>query len=112
MNNLLEIQELINSYNFRNRIGMYLGEKNIHILNGFLHGFQYAEDLYGISKDQVHFLEGFHDYVAKYYDWYESTAGWKNIILKESDNDPARAVDEFFKLYDCFVMDRDKVTNQ
>jgi hypothetical protein len=106
MNKLPKIEQLITSTNFRTRIGMYLGEKNINTLKGFLDGIQYALDVYDLGTKREFFLEGFHDYVARYYGWHESTAGWKNILLKECNDDPVLSVDEFFKLYDFFSIEK------
>jgi len=47
-------------------------------------------------------FEKFNDWVASYYGWNESTAGWKNIILSESNNDEEKALKEFFNIFDKF----------
>ncbi|MGB4775443.1 MAG: hypothetical protein WBP45_09745 [Daejeonella sp.] len=36
------------------------------------------------------------------YNWLESTAGWKNIILKENDFDEEKALKVFFEMIDEF----------
>ncbi|WP_448271779.1 hypothetical protein [Nostoc sp. DSM 114160] len=46
-------------------------------------------------------LHSYHDWVARYYKWNESTAGWKNIILQEV-GDEAKACDVFFELFELF----------
>jgi len=69
-----------------------------------LSGLQYALDAYKIQEEWL--FGGFHDWVANYYDWKESTAAWKNIILKECEGDVSLSVDVFFKLYDLFQAEK------
>ncbi len=98
--NKFNLRKLLNSENFRLRTAMYLGSKSISELRSFFNGFSYAEYVWNIKSDSP--LEGFNDWVASYYGWNESTAGWDNIILKECNMDEEKAVDEFFRLYDLF----------
>ncbi len=100
MNKILRINELLESKDFRAKPGMYLREKKISLLDAFLAGVYYSIDTYGV--DEEIFLDGFHDFVAEHYRWKESTAGWKNILLKECKGDEEKALDEFFKLYDAY----------
>ncbi|WP_299215092.1 hypothetical protein [uncultured Aquimarina sp.] len=102
-NEIPKLKALLESDNFRSRIGMYLGEKKISTLKGFLDGIYYSFDAYDLKEENL--FEGLHDWVANYYGWTESTAGWKNIILEECGNDEVKAVDEFFKIYDEFKKD-------
>ena len=95
-----KLKILLESESFRSRTAMYIGEKKLSTLKGFLDGAYYAFDAYDVKE--INLFEGFHDWVVDYYGWNESTAGWKNIILKECDNDEMKAVDEFFKIYDKF----------
>ena len=101
------IFELIKEDSFRKRTAMYIGEKNINLLKGFMDGY-----FYGLDSKEIHLRETepkfkkFHDWVANYFNWYESTAGWKNIILKECGGDEKMAVDKFFELYDKFKNDK------
>ena len=102
------IFDLMNEENFRKRTAMYIGEKKINILKGFIDGY-----FYGLDVKEIHLRESepkfekFSDWVANHFNWYESTAGWKNIILKECDGDEKLSVDKFFELYDKFK-DNDK----
>lgn len=97
------IFDLINEENFRKRTAMYIGEKKISILKGFIDGY-----FYGLDVKEIHLRESepkfvnFSDWVANHFNWAESTAGWKNIILKECDGDEKLSVDKFFELYDKF----------
>lgn len=97
------IFDLIVDEDFRKRTAMYLGEKKISILRGFIYGY-----FYGLDVKEIHLRESepnfdkFNDWVVTYYNWYESTAGWENIILKECGGDEKLSVDKFFELYDEF----------
>jgi hypothetical protein len=81
---------------------MYLGDKRISSLNAFLCGYHYASEVHHLDdKDSTRF-EDFHNWTANYFGWSESTAGWKNIILKECHGIEELALDKFFELYDIF----------
>lgn len=77
---------------------MYLGEKRLGVLQSFIFGYYFAQ----FSDSRYDLLDNFDDWIANYYGWNESTAGWKNIIIKECNGDKEKAVDEFFKLFDKF----------
>lgn len=95
------ISELLENPHFRNRIQMYLGKKEISLLNQFLFGVHMAQSIYDIKSIEGDFSYGeFHDQVCDFYKWPESTSGWKNMILTESNGDEEKAVDEFFRVYD------------
>lgn len=95
-----KLEELLELEDFRKRTAMYIGKKKISILNAFIDGVFYSFDAYNVDEGWI--FDGFHDWVADYYNWTESTAGWKNIILKECSGDEEKSIDEFFKLYDKF----------
>ncbi len=66
-------------------------------------GYFYALDAMEIHlREPEPKFEKFHDWTAKYFGWKESTAGWKNIILKESNENEKEAVKLFFEVYDKF----------
>ena len=97
------IFDLINDDNFRKRTAMYIGAKKISILKGFIDGY-----FYGLDVKEIHLretepkFEKFSDWLANRFHWHESTAGWKNIILKECGGDEKLSIDKFFELYDEF----------
>ncbi|MCC5664560.1 hypothetical protein LC653_11685 [Nostoc sp. CHAB 5784] len=97
MKNLYEILAMI-----RSRPGMYLGQRSLTALSGFIGGYSFALGENGIfyGEETPPFTQ-FNDWVARYYKWYESTAGWKNIILREV-GDEAKACDVFFELFELF----------
>ena len=101
MNKLPPLKELLDSPLFRKRIGMYIGQKDIRILKGFLDGVGYAIDVYEID-DGAHPLDGFNRWVADYYKIGPTAKGWSNLILERCEFDVKKSVDEFFILYDLF----------
>ena len=76
MNTIYELIERISV-----RTAMYTGECKLSNVRSFLDGYTFS--IQG-QADNVGFLSdfpGFHDWVAKKYGFYESTAGWQNMIL-------------------------------
>ena len=95
------LDELIDLQSFRTKAAMYIGEKKISVLAGFFNGWDFCLNCHEIKEQRLSPVSReFSDFVAKHFGWFESTAGWKNIILKESEGDEAKAVEEFFELYD------------
>ncbi|MHC0063625.1 hypothetical protein ACWATR_11950 [Nostoc sp. UIC 10890] len=97
MKNIYDILAMI-----RTRPGMYLGQRSLTALRSFIDGYFFAIGQNGIliEEENPPFSQ-FHDWVARYYKWNESTAGWKNIILREV-GDEAKACDVFFELLELF----------
>ncbi len=103
-----DLHELINSEGFRKRISMYIGEPTISNLQSFICGYNYAVIIHKIVLTELDlYFEKFNEWVMKYFKWKESTAGWKNIILKEMQNDETKALQTFFILYDKFLIERE-----
>jgi hypothetical protein len=100
MNEKPKLKHLLESENFRIRTAMYIGEKRISTLKSFFDGIHYSIDVYNIKEEKI-FL-GLDEWTAKFYLLKETTAGWKDIILEDCENDEEKAVDEFFKIYDKF----------
>ena len=44
----------------------------------------------------------FHEYAARKYGYYESTSGWRNMILDHTNHDERQGLDEFFVMYEQF----------
>lgn len=82
----------------RPRPAMYIGDHSLFCLRSFLDGCFFLAEEHGIRTDESPSFGGFHDWVAERFGWYESTAGWCNIIVAECDGDPGRALDRFFEL--------------
>ncbi len=95
-----------NIYEFLARInerpGLYLGEKSITALRGFFDGYitAYLENDLIIDWGKPSF-RGFNDWVADYFHYKESTAGWKNILLWKLGNEE-KAFDQFFLLLEKY----------
>jgi hypothetical protein len=81
------------------RPAMYIGDYKISAMNSFLDGYQFCSHVHNIKQENVFPpFWYFHEWAKETYNWYESTAGWKNIILQENDNDEAKALTVFFDL--------------
>jgi len=58
------------------------------------------------EKEKPNFHD-FHDWVAKYYWYSESTRGWANMILEQT-KDEKKALDTFFILLDEFKNEKNR----
>ncbi|WP_298880117.1 hypothetical protein [uncultured Polaribacter sp.] len=106
INELPKLKELLETEIFRTKTSMFIGEKKISLLKSFFDGFYYSILSHNLNEDNL--FEGFDDWVARYFKWKESTSGWKNIILKECNNDEIMSVDRFFELYDEFKIKKNR----
>ena len=77
---------------------MHIGYHSLTRLQSFLDGCFYMAEKYAIRLCEHPDFHGFHDWTAERFGWKESTAGWCNIILQESNGDEAKALDSFFRL--------------
>ncbi len=93
INNIFELIEFI-----QKRPGMYIGNNTITSMETFLNGYIFASDINNLNLDIYPKFWYFHEWVKEHYNWFESTAGWKNIILAESNNDEEKALNVFFEL--------------
>jgi hypothetical protein len=84
----------------RVRPAIYLGEWSLTRLRAFIDGYCYMAYERGIEPGDQPNFDGFHDWVAAKFGWRESTAGWCNIILQESNGDDRVALKSFFELID------------
>ena len=82
----------------RARPAMYIGSHSLIRLRAFLDGCFFLAQQHGIECGERPDFGGLHDWVAKRNGWYESTAGWCNIILQQCGGDDANALDRFFEL--------------
>jgi hypothetical protein len=98
VNNIYDLIEMI-----KRRPAMYIGDSKISTINTFLHGYCFATEIYKVEcPAEFPPFWYFHEWAMDQYNWYESTAGWKNIILKENDNDEERSLQVFFQFIDEF----------
>jgi hypothetical protein len=82
----------------RERPPLYLGERSLSALAAYLHGFRMALFVHDLHTESV-LPPDFHDWVAYRLRFFESTSGYKNMILKHVP-DEAAALDRFFELLD------------
>lgn len=96
------IFDMLELEKFRKKTAMFMGTRSITLLRTFIDGYFYATDTNNINiDDSVRFGE-LHDWIANYFGWNGSTAGWSTIILRECDGNESLALDTFFELYDLF----------
>jgi hypothetical protein len=74
--NIYELIEIISK-----RTAMYTGECKLSNVRSFLDGYAFAVRSETTRIDFLGNFPGFHDWVAKKFGFYESTAGWENMIL-------------------------------
>lgn len=88
----------------RKRPGMYLGSNSITALWHFLNGCRFALREAGNEPYELFPLDFYfmHEYTKLMYGFYESTAGWRNHILRNCGNDEEKALFKFFELFDEF----------
>ncbi len=96
------LYEILENEEFRKRTGMFIGENRIHTLKSFIDGFLFAEEINSVENELFPPFENFHNWIADYFKWGESTAGWHNIILQENNYNETLAIKSFFELFDLF----------
>jgi len=89
----------------RHRPALWLGSMNLTALRNYANGFAGGIDKFVKYRfDELFPLPFwfFHEFVARHYGWYESTAGWCNIILKEMQHAEEKGLLIFYELFDVF----------
>lgn len=101
MNEIYEILDLI-----KIRPAMYIGDHSITALYSFLNGYSMALNRLSIEDHTATLLPlpfwFFHEYAARQYGYYESTSGWRNMILDQTNHDESQGLDAFFVMYEQF----------
>lgn len=101
MNEIYKILDLI-----KIRPAMYIGDHSITALYSFLNGYSMALKRLSIEDHTDTLLPlpfwFFHEYAARKYGYYESTSGWRNMILDHTNHDERQGLDEFFVMYEQF----------
>jgi len=62
------------------RPGMYIGDIDLNNLKTYIHGYTRAMNdarIFDVSNPEFH---GLHEFVRAKYNYFESTAGWANMI--------------------------------
>lgn len=80
---------------------MYLWDNKISTLNNYIYWFYWCIKEFNIDNHEIKDFQLFHDWVANYYWYKESTSWWKNMILKNSKNEED-ALSNFFILIEEF----------
>lgn len=86
---MIDVYELIETIS--QRTAMYTGECKLSNVRSFIDGYTFALS----NAEQERFLgdfAGFHDWVAAKFGFYESTAGWQNMILAVEMGLPPRGI--------------------
>ena len=91
----------------REKPALFMGSKSITALRNFLDGAIYASQILGIDDDGCNDFSPipfrfFNDYVAQFYNYFESTSGWMNMILNKNNGEEKDSFDIFYKLLDDF----------
>ena len=94
----------------KERAAMYIGKESLSALYFNINGYLIACDLYGIEENLEPEFGLFHNFVAEYYLFGDSVAGWRNIILAKNYGNEEQALKDFYKLFDLFRQ-RPKKTN-
>jgi|tagenome__1003787_1003787.scaffolds.fasta_scaffold20225121_1 hypothetical protein len=82
----------------REKPALYLGERSLSALWYYLQGYWMALSVYDL-RTAYPLPPDFHDWVAYRLHFYESTSGYRNMILKRVPEESA-ALDRFFELLD------------
>jgi hypothetical protein len=98
VNNIYDLIELM-----KQKPAMYMGDNKISTMRTFLDGYKFSSMVHNIKSEKVFPpFWYFHEWAKEKYNWFESTAGWKNIILEENNNDEEKALETFFAMIDEF----------
>ena len=90
----------------REKPALFMGSKSITVLRSFLDGVTYASNILGIEDGYCDFspipFRFFNDYVAHFYNYFEATSGWKNMIINKNNGEEKASFDIFYVLLDNF----------
>jgi hypothetical protein len=96
------IYDLITDEGFRKRPAMWIGKKSITVLKTFIAGYEVCEDFNKISPALTPPFHLFLPWIQNLYNHNGSYYNWDGIILQNSSNDEAQALDKFLELFDEF----------
>lgn len=95
-----------NIYNHLDKIKvrpwMYIWNNKISSLFLYIIWYKWCLHEKWIEENESPTFHDFHDWVAKKYWYFESTSGWCNMILNQTDKDETKALHLFFELIDEF----------
>lgn len=90
------------------RPGLYIGEKSITLMSGWVNGWTSALGDKGFEGTEPVFSE-FNDWVALRLGFYESTSGWRRMLLGKHLGNEEAAFDRFFELFNEFKSRQEQV---
>ncbi|MDZ7879657.1 MAG: DUF5071 domain-containing protein [Saprospiraceae bacterium] len=85
------------------RPALYLGETSITALWHYVSGYTSACYFKGMEEELTPRFELFHEFAKRKTGFYESTSGWKHMILSHCEGDETKALDLFFDYFDEFL---------
>ncbi len=85
------------------RPGMYFDAGSISALENFISGYTYACYVKNINENENPAWEDFHEFVRRHTGFSESTSGWCRMILSVNNQDEAKSLAMFFKLFEAFL---------
>lgn len=82
------------------RPALYLGTTSLSVLYGWVMGWQFAHDL---APNEAPLNNGtFNDFVKVQLSYYESTRGWRRMILESCGGNEETAFYKFVQLYKLY----------
>jgi hypothetical protein len=85
------------------RPGMYIGTNELSDLKQFINAYTFCADMHDIEEEKIFPpFDYFHEFIQKKYNWFESTSGWCNMILKENNDNEEEALKDFFTTIKVF----------
>lgn len=97
VDNLYSLLDLI-----REKPYLYTGNRHLSTLYYTINGYRLYCLHNNIHENLIPEWNTFHDFVAKELGYYESTSGYRNMILEKCNFEEEKALVEFYKLLDLF----------
>lgn len=99
-NELKDLYDFLDLIRFKS--SLYIGDRKITTLQNNINGYNLGCIVHKIKEDLKPDWKNFHDFVADKLNYYESTTGWKNMILEKSNGNEEAAFLRFYELFDLF----------
>jgi hypothetical protein len=87
---------------------LFLGESSISILNNVIVGYNLSCNIHNINDKYIKkdLLRDFREFLLKYYNSVDYSLSWHNLILKFNENNEEKSLNEFFRLFDLFLVEK------
>jgi hypothetical protein len=85
------------------RPALYLGETSITALWHYINGYLSACFINDIENTLIPRWDLFHEFVKRKTNFYESTGGWKYMILTQCEGNEEQAINLFFEYFNEFL---------